>query len=91
MEEDTFKNLSKQYSPSFGKIAIEKGFVTEKHINEALAEQAEDGFSNKPHRFIGSILFEHGWITEKQIDIILDELYKFFEEEELVKWMSHSP
>jgi hypothetical protein len=41
MEEDAFKNLSKQYSPIFGDIAIDKGFVTEKQINEALAEQAE--------------------------------------------------
>ncbi len=91
MEEDAFKNLSKQYSPRFGDIAIDKGFVTEKQINEALAEQAEDDFSNEPHRFVGSILFEHGWITKKQIDIILYELYELFEEEELIKWMSHSP
>ncbi len=91
MEEDAFKNHSKQYNPSFGEIAIDKGFVTEKHINEALAEQAEDDFSNKPHRFIGSILFENDWITKKEIDIILYELYKLFEEEELIKWMSHSP
>jgi hypothetical protein len=88
---DAFKNLSKQLSPRFGDIAIDKGFVTEKQINEALAEQAEDDFSNEPHRFVGSILFEHGWLTKKQIDIILYELYELFEEEELIKWMSHSP
>ncbi len=88
---DAFKNLSKQLSPRFGDIAIDKGFITEKQINEALAEQAEDDFSNEPHRFVGSILFEHGWLTKKQIDIILYELYELFEEEELIKWMSHSP
>ncbi len=91
MEEDTFKNLSKHYSPRFGDIAIYKGFITEKHINEALAEQAEDVSSNKPHRFIGTILFENDWITKKEIDIILSELYKLSEEEELIKWKSHSP
>jgi hypothetical protein len=91
MEEDAFKNLSKQYNPSFGEIAIDKGFVTEKQINEALAEQAEDNFSNKPHRFVGSILFGNDWITKKEIDIVLYELYKLFEEEEIIKWMSHSP
>ncbi len=91
MEKDAFKSLSRQYNPRFGEIAIDKGFVTEKQINEALAEQAEDDFSNKPHRFVGSILFEHGWITKKQLDIIMCELYKLFEEEELIKWMSHSP
>ncbi|MEE9604129.1 MAG: hypothetical protein V3V70_01035 [Candidatus Scalindua sp.] len=91
MEEDAFKNLLKQYSPRFGEIAIDKGFVTEKHINEALAEQAEDDLSNEPHRLVGSILFEYGWITKKQIDIILYELYELFEEEEIIKLMSHSP
>ncbi len=91
MEEDDFKNLSKQYSHIFGDIVIEKGFVTEKQISEALAEQAEDDFSNEPHRFAGSILFEHGWITKKQIDIVLYELYESFEEEDFIKWMSHSP
>ncbi len=90
-EEDAFNNLSMKYSPRFGEIAIDKGFATEKQINEALAEQAEDDFSNKPHRFVGSILFEHGLITKKQIDIILYELYKFFEEEELIMWTCHSP
>ncbi len=89
MEKDVYKTLSKKYCPRFGEIAIDKGFVTEKQINEAFAEQAEDNFSNKPHRFVGSILFEHGWITKKQIDIVLHELYKVFEQEELLKWMCH--
>ncbi len=91
VKDDVYKNLSKQYSPRFGAIAIDKGFVTEKQINEAITEQDVDALSNKPHRFIGSILFEHGWITKKQIDIILYELYELFEEEEIIKLMSHSP
>ncbi len=84
---DAFKNLSKQYKPRFGDIAIDKGFVTEKQINEAITEQDVDALFNKPHRFVGSILFEHGWITKKQIDIVVNELY---EQEELMKWTSHS-
>jgi len=84
------KTLSKQYNPRFGEIAIDKGFVTAEQLTEAIAEQAEDSLSNKPHRFIGSILFEHGWINKKQIDIIMCELYKLFEDEELIKWYSHS-
>ncbi len=91
VEEDAFNNLSKQYSPRFGEIAVDMGFVTEKQLKEALAEQAEDDFSNKPHRFLGSIFCERGWITDDQIDIILYELYKLFEEVEFIKWKSHSP
>ncbi len=58
MENDVYKNLSKEHSPPFGKIAVDMEFITEKQLTEALAEQAEDGLSNKPHRSTGSILFE---------------------------------
>ncbi len=76
MEEDAFKKLSKQYSHSFGEIAIDKEFVTAEQLTEAIAEQAEDGLSNNPHRLIGSILSEHGWITKKQIAIVRCELFE---------------
>ncbi len=75
MEEDTFKNLSKQYCPRFGKIAVDMGFITAKQLKVALVEQVEDNIFNRPHRLIGSILFEHGWITKKQIDIVVYELF----------------
>jgi hypothetical protein len=87
MENDTHNNFSKQYRPLFGKIAVDMGFVTAEQLTEALAEQAEDGLSNKPHRFIGSILFEHGWITKDQIDFVV---LKVFEQEEFLKWNSSS-
>jgi len=45
-------------------------FVTAEQLTEALAEQAKDDLSNKPHRFIGRMLFEDGWITNKQINIV---------------------
>ncbi len=70
VEDDVYKNLSKEHSPQFGKIAVDLGFVTEKQLTEALAEQAEDSLSNKPHRSIGRMLFEDGWITNKQINIV---------------------
>ncbi len=76
MEEDAFKNLSKQYSPRFGEIAIDKGFLTAEQLTEAIAKQVEDGLSNRCYRLIGSILFENGWITKEQIDIVLCELFE---------------
>ncbi len=51
-------------------------FVTEKQLNEAYVEQIEDGFSNKPHRFIGDILLENRLITNKEMYIVLTELIK---------------
>ncbi len=77
MENDVYiKKLSKKYCPQFGKIAVDKGFVTAEQLTEAIAEQAEDSLSKKPHRLIGSILSEHGWITNEQVDIVLDILFK---------------
>ncbi len=80
MDNDVYKRISKKYCPRFGKIAVDKGFVTAKQLKVALVEQVEDNIFNRPHRLIGSIFFERGWITDKQIDIVLHEL---FEEKEL--------
>ncbi len=76
MKDDVYKNLSKERSPQFGKIAVDMRFVTAEQLTEALAEQAEDSLSNKPHRLIGSILFENGWITRDQIDFVVLRLFK---------------
>jgi hypothetical protein len=76
VENDAYKNLSMEYSPQFGQIAVDLGFITGKQLKEVLVEQIEDDLSSKPHRFIGRILFEHGWITSEQINIVLDMLSK---------------
>ena len=76
MKDDFMKKLSKRYSPPFGKIAVDMGFITAEQLTEALAEQAEDSLSNRPHRFIGYILSEHGWIDNEQLGIVLDILFK---------------
>jgi DNA-binding response OmpR family regulator len=79
---DSYKGLVEEVKilkkslPRFGKIAVDIGFVTEKHLNKALAEQADDDLSNKPHRLIGSILLENGWINQEQLDIVLNEHFK---------------
>ena len=67
--------MKDEYSFQFCKIAVGMSFVTEKQLTEkqlteALAEQAKDSLSNKPHRFIGRMLFEDGWITNKQINFV---------------------
>jgi transcriptional regulator CtsR len=76
MKGDVHKNFSNQYSPRFGEIAVNMGFVTEKQLNEAYVEQIEDDFSNKTHRFIGDILFENRLMTNEEIDIVLDILFE---------------
>ncbi len=76
MKDDFMKKLSNRYCPPFGKIAVEMGFITAEQLTEALAEQAEDSLSNRPHRFIGYILSEHGWIDNEQLGIVLNILFK---------------
>lgn len=76
MENDAHRTFSNQYCPRFGEIAVEMGFVTEKQLIQALVEQIEDDFLNRPRRLIGTIFFEFGWITNEQIDIILVMLFK---------------
>jgi hypothetical protein len=76
VKEDVYQNLSKEYSPRFGEIAVGMGFITEKQLKEALVEQIDDKLDNHPHRFIGYILFENGCITNEQFDSVLDTLHK---------------
>ncbi len=74
--DDAYKELSDQYSHRFGKIAVDKRFITTKELKVAMAEQIEEDVSNKSHRLIGQILLQKGWITDEQIEIVLNELYK---------------
>ncbi len=76
MKEDVYQNLSKEYSPRFGEVAVGMGFITEEQLKEALSEQIDDKLNNHPHRFIGYILFENGCITNEQFDSVLDTLHK---------------
>jgi hypothetical protein len=60
MTEDIDKEISGQCYNRFGVIAVDKGFVAADQLKEALTEQADDNFSNKPHRLIGRIFFDKG-------------------------------
>ncbi len=73
---DDHKSFSNQYSPRFGKFAVNMGFVAEKQLNKAYVEQIEDDFCSKPHRFIGRILLENRLMTNKEMYIVLKELVK---------------
>ncbi len=80
MSENIDKEISGKYCNRFGVIAVDKEFVTAVQLKEALAEQADDNLSNRPHRLIGRIFFDRGWMTDEQIDIVLNELFKLGKE-----------
>ena len=75
MEERISNPLSDKETYRFGSMAIFRGYVTLKQVQQALAEQVEDNVNGKPHRPLGKILQEKGWITEEQERSILKEMF----------------
>ncbi len=72
-------NLIRQYlvikkqGREFGRIAIEKGFVSESDIEAALEFQKKEFSHVKRRKLIGDILVESGALTAKQKNAILRE------------------
>lgn len=66
----------KDYAYLFGQIAIKKGFITEKQLEEALDEQTIHNLKNDNHKLIGEILLEKRWMTQDQITMVLEVLVK---------------
>lgn len=69
-------DVTKKYCIRFGKIALDKGYITEEQLYEAIRLQVEDDIKRRPHRVLGRILFEMGVMSTKEIDDVLNELFK---------------
>jgi hypothetical protein len=76
MRNDFDRELSTKYCHRFGKIAVDRGFVSAEQVKEAISEQLDDDFSNRRHRLIGEIMFLKGWMTFKQIEEVMIALSK---------------
>ena len=74
MVNDIKDKLSQKYTPRFGQIAVEKGFVTSRQVKEALLEQIDDDLARRPHRELGIILLEKGSMNAQQVEAVLNEL-----------------
>lgn len=61
---------------SFGVIAVEKEFITEHQLFEALKMQVEEDLSAKAHTLIGLILIRLGYPTHEQAEEILVAMKK---------------
>ena len=57
----------------FGEIAVEKGLVSEKDLNDALDIQKEYAEKHKIHKAIGIILTEKSFLTPDDVKTILEE------------------
>jgi len=76
MQYESERDLAMRYASRFGEIAIRKGFVSVKQVEEALAEQTIcHSFTGlRHHKLIGEILFENGWMTLIQVEHVLKEI-----------------
>ena len=59
------------FKKRFGAIAVEKGFISDTQLMEAIEIQSFDDMEGKEHRLIGTILFEQGYMNAKQVDDVL--------------------
>jgi hypothetical protein len=62
---------AQSHQKRFGTIAVEKGFITDDQLIEALTVQIRDNMSGKAHRLTGTILFELKYMDARQIDDVL--------------------
>ena len=63
---------TEQLEKRFGDLAIERGFITEEQVFEAIKIQKAEEEKTGECRFIGRILLEQGLISVTQIDEILE-------------------
>jgi hypothetical protein len=76
MGADADNVVSEKFCPRFGMIAVEMGYVSVEQVREAMAEQIDDDFANRPHRLLGTILVDRGWMTFREVEMVLEKLFK---------------
>jgi hypothetical protein len=76
MNKDSEKDVSLEWTPRFGSVAVDMGFATSEQVKDAMDEQVDDNIRNKPHRPLGKILFEKDWMSHQEIEMVLNELFK---------------
>jgi hypothetical protein len=76
MTNDFYRQVSERYCPRFGQIAVDKRFISEAQLQEALRCQADDDLRGHPHRLLGVILFDKEWMNSEQIEQVLTVLFK---------------
>ena len=76
---DDIHNTSpeEKYALLFGQIAVNKEYITQEQLMNALLVQFENDSSVRlrPRKLIGEILFEKGLLTLHQIDLVLKEIF----------------
>jgi hypothetical protein len=56
----------------FGTIAVEKGFITEDQLFQALKIQTKENIEKDTHRLLGQILIDEKMLSVAQVEEILE-------------------
>jgi len=67
----------KKMDKTFGAMAVEKGFITQGALDEALSIQMDELKAQEKARPIGRILLNEGLITMQQVGEVLKALEKW--------------
>ena len=60
----------------FGLIALEKGYITQEELIDALKIQVQEDINYSHHRLIGEILLDEGFMFAAQVEEVLKVLFK---------------
>lgn len=63
-----------QLEKRFGYIAVNKGFITEEQLAEAMIIQIKQDLSMGTHRLVGQILLSLGYMDEEKIIMVLQTM-----------------
>ena len=66
--------MKKNHHKRFGTIAVDKGYITEEQLVQALEIQAKENVMEGKHRLLGQIFLEEGLLTPEQVDEILETM-----------------
>ena len=64
--------MKKQYNKRFGTIAVDKGYISEDQLINALELQAKENVTEGKHRLLGQIFLDEGLLTTTQVDELLE-------------------
>ena len=66
--------MKENYHKRFGTIAVDKGYIKEEQLVNALEIQAKENVMEGKHRLLGQIFVEEGLLTAAQVDEILETM-----------------
>ena len=66
--------MKKNYNKRFGIIAVDKGYISEDQLFDALEMQAKENVNEGKHRLLGQIFLEKGILTATQVDEIIETM-----------------